>query len=60
MEVLLGKIFKRVLLKISGEALASQEGGPIDFSVVDHLVDQLFEVSQFYQIAIFLGGGNFF
>ncbi len=54
------KTFKRVLVKISGEALSSQEGGALDFSVVDHLVDQLAEVSGFCQIAVVLGGGNFF
>lgn len=54
------KVFKRVLFKISGEALSSQEGGALDFSFVDRLVDQLSEASSFCQIAVVLGAGNFF
>lgn len=55
------KKFKRVLLKLSGEAL--QGGGTygIDPKVVDSIADQLKEVKAMgVEIAIVIGGGNIF
>ena len=46
-----GLRYRRVLLKISGEALAGDRGFGIDANVVDHLTDvssQVFECLFFY------------
>lgn len=54
-------IFKRILLKLSGEALAGDRGFGIDSARLRELaaeVDDLREMG--VQIAIVLGGGNFF
>lgn len=52
--------YKRVLIKISGEALASETGFGIDSDKVDALVEQLKVcVSMGTQIGIVIGGGNF-
>lgn len=34
-------VYKRVLLKISGEALAGESGSGIDFATVEHIVKQV-------------------
>jgi len=53
--------YKRVLLKLSGEALAGDLGYGIDPKVVDDLVDQIGEiVHDGIQVAIVVGGGNIF
>ncbi|WP_165045026.1 MULTISPECIES: UMP kinase [unclassified Adlercreutzia] len=53
--------YKRVLLKLSGEALAGDLGYGIDPKVVDDLVDQIGEVvNGGVQLAIVVGGGNIF
>lgn len=52
--------YKRVLIKISGEALAAPTGFGIDSDKVDALVSQLKVcVSMGTQIGIVIGGGNF-
>lgn len=52
--------YKRVLIKISGEALAAPTGFGIDSDKVDALVTQLKAcVSMGTQIGIVIGGGNF-
>lgn len=52
--------YKRVLIKISGEALAAPTGFGIDSDKVDALVKQLKVcVSMGTQIGIVIGGGNF-
>jgi len=49
----------RILLKISGEALAGQEGVPVDPHVADALASQIAEVHQRgVEIGIVVGGGN--
>ncbi len=53
-------MYKRVLLKLSGEALAGASGTGIDPATVDRVVNQLVELSkQKVQIGIVVGGGNF-
>ncbi len=53
-------MYKRGLLKLSGEALAGASGTGIDPETVDRVVNQLVELSkQKVQIGIVVGGGNF-
>ena len=53
-------IYKRVLLKISGEALAGENGFGLDFSVIGDIGKQVKKcVSMGVQVAIVVGGGNF-
>lgn len=53
--------YKRVLLKLSGEALAGDQGYGIDPKVVDDLADQIGEIVRGgVQLAIVVGGGNIF
>lgn len=52
--------FKRVLLKISGEAMAGDSGFGIDRSMVDKVCDQIKQVVDMgIEVAIVVGGGNF-
>src|SRR6266403_2768497 len=54
-------IFKRVLLKLSGEALAANQGFGIDTDRIHEIAAELAEVHSLgVQIAIVVGGGNFF
>ncbi len=54
------KKYKRIVLKLSGEALAGAKGFGIDPAVVDSLAEQIQEVvAQGLEIAIVNGGGNF-
>ena len=56
-----GYRYNRVLLKLSGEALAGDVGYGIDPKVVDDLADQIGEiVNDGVQLAIVVGGGNIF
>ncbi|MDD5769465.1 MAG: UMP kinase [Candidatus Gracilibacteria bacterium] len=51
----------RVLLKISGEALAENGDGLFDVKVLDFICDSLKDLlKENIQIAIFIGGGNIF
>ena len=53
--------FKRVLLKLSGEALMGDRGYGIDPAVIDSLAVQIKDVvDKGYEIAIVVGGGNIF
>lgn len=53
--------YKRVLLKLSGEALAGGQGYGIDPKVVDDLAEQIAEiVNDGVQLAVVVGGGNIF
>lgn len=53
-------MYKRVLLKLSGEALGGKNGVGIDPETVDGVVTQLVELSKKgVEIAIVVGGGNF-
>lgn len=52
--------YRRVVLKISGEALAGKAGFGIDPGVVDNIARQLKEVVALgVQMAVVVGGGNF-
>ena len=54
-------IFKRILLKLSGEALLGNANAVIDPAVVDRLAKDIAQVHQLnVQIGIVIGGGNFF
>jgi uridylate kinase len=53
--------YKRILLKLSGEALAGQAGYGIDTDVLKVLASEIKEIHQAgVQIGIVLGGGNIF
>lgn len=53
-------MYKRILLKISGEALAGEKGVGIDPETVKHVVSQLVKLHRSgMEIAVVVGGGNF-
>ena len=52
--------YKRVIIKLSGEALAGKQGFGLDEQVISRVVDQIAEVKEMgVQIGIIIGGGNF-
>ena len=52
--------FKRVLLKISGEALAGSKRFGFESEVVSKVVDQLVEINKMgVEVGVVVGGGNF-
>jgi uridylate kinase len=54
-------IFKRILLKLSGEALAADQGFGVDTPRIHSIAAEIAEVQRLgVQIAIVVGGGNFF
>lgn len=51
--------YRRVLVKLSGEALAGDSGFGIDFSVIDRLTEEILEVHRMgASLGLVLGGGN--
>jgi uridylate kinase len=51
--------YKRVILKLSGEALAGQQGYGIDSEVITSIANQIKEVVELkVEVAIVVGGGN--
>ena len=51
--------YKRVLLKLSGEALAGPDGHGLDSGLVNQLAEEVKKViSGGVQVAIVIGGGN--
>ena len=53
-------MYKRVLQKISGEALAGEKGTGINADTVENIVSQIVQLhSMGVEIAIVVGGGNF-
>lgn len=51
---------KRIILKLSGEALANKETGTYDESIVRSIAKQVLEASaQGIQVGIVIGGGNY-
>ena len=53
--------FKRVLLKLSGESLAGEQGYGIDTDVLKVIADSVKKVhEEGVQLSIVLGGGNIF
>lgn len=52
--------YKRILLKLSGEALAPASGTGIDDDILNDIAQQVVEIyRKGYEIAIVVGGGNF-
>ena len=52
--------FKRILLKLSGEALAGEQRFGLNESVISMVVDQLVAIHKMgVEIALVIGGGNF-
>ncbi len=53
--------FKRILLKLSGEALMGDESFGIDPSVLEEVASEIFSVHKLgVEVAIVIGGGNIF
>ena len=53
-------VYKRVIIKLSGEALAGEKGNGIDEKVLDSITDQIKAVRDLgVEIGIIVGGGNF-
>ncbi len=53
--------FKRILLKLSGEALMGQEDYGIDPKVINRIAEEIHEISEMgLEIGIVIGGGNIF
>ncbi|TAL17622.1 UMP kinase [bacterium] len=53
--------YKRVLLKLSGEALMGQKGYGIDQTIVDRIASEVLEVQAMgVETALVVGGGNIF
>lgn len=54
-------VYRRILIKLSGEALMGQGGFGIDPAVLDRLAREIREVRQLNtQVALVIGGGNLF
>lgn len=52
--------YKRVLLKLSGEALAGEKGFGLDTSIVNNIAEQIKNISNMgVEVAIVVGGGNY-
>ena len=53
-------VYKRILLKLSGEVLAGEEGKGIDFDTVNSICSAVKEVTEMgVQVGLVVGGGNF-
>ena len=52
--------YKRVLLKLSGEALMGEQGYGIDPQVVHFLADEIKEIARGIELSLVIGGGNIF
>lgn len=51
--------YKRVIMKISGEALMSEKSHPLDFDIVKKVAEQIINIAEKgVQIGIIVGGGN--
>ncbi len=54
-------VFKRILLKLSGEALAGKEGYGLDPNIINSIAAQIKEIKDLgVEIAIVIGGGNIY
>jgi uridylate kinase len=60
MEVLMSSPkYKRVVLKLSGEALAGEQGFGINPSIIKSIADQIKEIAELgVEVAVVVGGGN--
>lgn len=53
--------YKRVLIKLSGGALAGKDGIGFDPNMIEHIVSEVLSVASLgVQVAILTGGGNIF
>lgn len=51
--------YKRIVLKLSGEALAGEQGFGIDPTIVNSIADQIKEIIELgVEVAVVVGGGN--
>lgn len=51
--------YKRIIIKISGEALCSEEAKPLDFGIMRTVAQQIIDVAKAgVQVGIIVGGGN--
>lgn len=54
-------VFKKVMLKLSGEGLSGEKGFGIDFDTTERLATQIAElVNEGVKVCMVIGGGNFF
>ena len=54
-------VYKRILLKLSGEALQGSEGFGIDASILDRMAQEIKELVELgVQVGLVIGGGNLF
>lgn len=54
-------VYKRVLLKVSGEMLGEESGGGIGLSMLSQFADEIISVQQLgVETAVIIGGGNIF
>ena len=54
-------VYKRVMLKLSGEMLAGEDGFGISPNVIRRFAEEIYEVQQMgIELAIVIGGGNIF
>ncbi|WP_211654083.1 UMP kinase [Planococcus alpniumensis] len=55
------KTLKRVLIKLSGGALASESGDSFDHQKLDHIADEILSIADMdIEVALVIGGGNIF
>jgi uridylate kinase len=53
--------YKRILLKLSGEALMGDQGYGIDYAILDKITSEIKEIYDLgVEVAIVIGGGNIF
>ena len=53
--------YKRVLLKLSGEAISGEQDGGFDAEALEHIADQVLHLHNLgVEISIVIGGGNIF
>lgn len=51
--------YKRILIKLSGEALAGEKGVGINIAIVQKMAEEIKEVHELgIEIALVIGGGN--
>ena len=56
----MGPIFKRIVLKLSGEALAGDKGTGIDDVTIIRIANEIKEIQKLgVQVSVVVGGGNF-
>ncbi|NRA82724.1 MAG: uridine monophosphate kinase, partial [Gammaproteobacteria bacterium] len=54
-------VYRRILLKLSGEALVGEQGFGIDPKVLDRMAQEIKELIELgIQVGIVIGGGNIF